>query len=169
MAESQADYAKNDEVIISQLELQMKTLAENARVIDNKAWWVFLATNTASAAIVTGYVYVNTTRESRFCYRIRFFLFLYAGILKLFSDIVEPKEYIGGTINWSDAAISEWRKLPSQQLAPQLISQYRLACEDMGKRLNYKADKLELCLRVLNILFFLVGSEAAVYIWLGAP
>lgn len=169
MAESQADIANNDELIVSHLELQRKTLAESAQHIDNKAWWVFLATNTASAAIVTGHVYVIQRGNHDFAIGFVFFLFLYLGILKLFSDIVEPKKYIGGTVNWSDTAISEWRKLPSEMLAPQLISQYKLACEDMGKRLNDKADKLDLCLRVLNILFILVGAETAIYIWLGAP
>ncbi len=169
MADSQAAIANNDDVIISHLELQRKTLAESAQFIDNKAWWVFLATNTASAAIVTGHVYVIQRGNHDFAIGFVFFFFLYAGILKLFSDIVEPKKFIGGTINWTDATIGEWRKLPSEQLAPQLISQYKLVCEDMETRLNYKADKLDLCLRVLNILFALVGVEAAFYVWLGAP
>jgi len=169
MALSQANIANNDDVIISHLELQRKALAESAQFIDNKAWWVFLATNTASAAIVTGHVYVIQRGNHHFAIGFVFFLILYAGILKLFSEIVEPKKYIGGTINWNDAAIGEWRKLPPDKLAPQLISQYRVACDDMGKRLDDKADRLDLCLRVLNVLLFVVGAEAAIYIWLGAP
>ena len=169
MAESQADTANNDEVIVSHLELQRKTLAESSQFIDNKAWWVFLATNTASAAIVTGHVYVIQRGNHHFAIGFVIFLFLYGGIIKLFSDIVEPKKYMGVTVSWSDNAIKTWRKLKSEEIAPQLVSQYIVVCEDMGKRLNYKADKLNLCLRVLNLLFVLVGAETAIYIWLGAP
>ncbi len=169
MAELQTDTANNDEVIVSHLELQRKTLAESAQFIDNKAWWVFLATNTASAAIVTGHVYVIQRGNHNFAIGFVIFLFLYAGILKLFSDIVEPKKYMGVTVSWSDTAIKTWRKLKSEELAPQLVSQYIVVCEDMEKRLNYKADKLDICLRTLNVLFFVVGSEVAIYIWLGAP
>lgn len=169
MAETLADFANNDEVIISHLELQRKTLAESTQSVDNKAWWVFLATNTASAAIVTGHVYVIQRGNHNFAIGFFIFLFLYAGIVKLFSDIVEPKKYIGGTINWTEPTIRKWRELKPEQIAPQLLSQYVLLLDDMEKRLNYKADKLDLCLRVLNVLFFVVGAEATIYIWLGAP
>ena len=123
MAESQAVLASTDEVIVSHLELQRKTLAESAQQIDNKAWWVFLVTNTASAAIVTGHVFVIQRGNHHFVIGFVFFLFLYAGILKLFSDVVEPTKYIGGTVNWSDDAINRWRRLKPEQIAPQLVSQ----------------------------------------------
>ena len=161
--------ASNDEVIVSHLEIQRKALAENSQVIDSKAWWVFLITNTASAAIVTGHVYVIQRGNHNFAIGFVFFFFLYLGILKLFGEIVNPAAYVGGTIHWSDEVINQWRSLPSGKAAPQLITQYKAVCEDMENRLNYKADKLDLCLRAFTILFFFVAAEAAVYIWLGAP
>lgn len=169
MVEPQGNSSKTDDVIVSHLELLRKSLAENAQVIDNKAWWVFLVTNTASAAVVSGHVYVIQRGNHHFAIGFVFFVFLYLGMLKFFSDIVEPAKYIGGTISWSEDSIKLWMKKSPEEAAKQLISQYQVVCEDMEKRLNNKADKLSLCLRVLNIMFILVGAEASIYIWLGAP
>lgn len=169
MDEPQLATANNDELIVSHLEIQRKALAENSQVVDSKAWWVFLITNTASAAIVTGHVYVIQRGNHNFAIGFVLFFFLYLGMLKLFGDIINPAAYVGGPIDSSDEVIRQWRSLPAGKTSPQLIVQYQAVCEDMKKRLDHKADKLELCLRVFRILLVLVVVEASIYIWLGAP